>query len=117
MSKKSCVVKKCTRNRASKTGLCQLHLQRLKLNIPLDAKRGNPQPKGKCKIDGCENQVDVIKHKLCRFHYGRARQSIPMERPKNQKAAGKTCMLCKNPVLAKGLCSKHYGLQYIPKVA
>ena len=111
-TKRDCCIKECTNKRVVK-GICAFHYGRWQNGIELDAPKGNPKRRGKCKVDGCESAVDVIKSEMCFFHYQRARNHVPLDAPKQMKSKGKSCLICgKKPVLAKQLCSRHYYQKY-----
>lgn len=62
-----------------------------------------------CLVDDCPNDAEVVG--MCRPHYARSRNGVPLDQPWRLRAQGLTCMFdgCDQPRRAKGLCSAHYS--------
>lgn len=99
----SCSVAGCLDKHQGK-GLCNRHYQRALRAEATQAREANGlgRKRSVCAIGGCESFVKG--HSLCATHYQRAK--IRDELSNLPRCARANCDL---PVVAKGLCNKHYS--------
>lgn len=64
-----------------------------------------------CLVDGCNNPVEIKSAGLCRPHYARSRNGVPLDRPWRKPAKGQPCEFngCNQERTALGLCKAHYS--------
>ena len=76
--------------------------------------RGRPPTDRRCAVNGCERKHYA--KDLCRPHYYRRRDGVPLDKPEPQKNQVCKEYNCDKPRFARGLCQPHYQANHRPGV-